>query len=128
MPVGIVIAAFIGVVVMIWIIKRRRIEPPIEFRQDTMRYITIDPDKPNRNFQPLADPTPPAMQTEDVSPSAVIAPEPVVPPDEISEMYVASKPVMEDAGDAEFTTKGLEADDEPELLFGSPDLLVNDER
>lgn len=127
MPVGIVIASIIGVILMMWIIKRRSAEPPVEFRQDTMRYITLDPDTSKRNRQP-PDQTPQAAPAEDVSASAVMEHEPMASRDETPEIQVTPKPVVADAGGDKRADAHLEADNAAPLLVESFDLLVNDER
>lgn len=128
MPVGIVIASMIGALLMLWIIKRKAAEPKVEFRQDTMRYITIEPDKKKRNHEAPGQ-TPQARQPEDIDASTAAAPERVVWGDETPERQVAApKPVLADEGQHHLHEGLVEADEVPKSAGELPDLLVRDER
>jgi len=70
MPVSIAIVSIV-IMLMRWIIRRRRAAPEVDFREDTMRYITIDPDKTKRNHAPLVH-TQQAAQPENVEATAAI--------------------------------------------------------
>lgn len=121
MPVGILIASVVGLILIIWLIKRSGAPQHVEFRQDTMRYIAIDPDKKKRN----ADLPPRSRQ---VAPQEAVGTSPGTEAersgDETAEMEVASKLAQADEGHSE----SPETDHAAEPPFEPPELLVNDER
>ncbi len=126
MPVGIVMASIVGVITVIWLIQRSRAEPKVEFRQDTMRYIAIDPDRKTRNHQPQVK-TPPTSELRDANNSAMeTVPEPAVSGNEAPEIDVAPKPVYVDESRDESEVVVSETTVELEDPFVSPELLLND--
>lgn len=125
MPYGIVIASIVGGIVILWFIKRSRSKPKVEFRQDTMRYIDIDPARKPGNRQPQAE-APSAREPVSDHPATATAPEPVVSEHEAPEIDIAPKPVLAGEGGDELAFEGAQADTSAEEMFESPELLLDD--
>ncbi|PON16911.1 hypothetical protein C2W62_15925 [Candidatus Entotheonella serta] len=127
MPDSIVIAAIIGVIVIVCLIKRSRTKPEVEFRQDTLRYITIDPDRKKRNHLPASQPQQ-APLSENVEVSAATETERVVSREGISERQEPPEPALVDAGRDTHPNDLFEPTDHPPSSFPSPDVCVRGER
>ncbi len=125
MPVDIMIASIVGVIIVIWLIKRSRAEPRVEFRQDTMRYIDVNSTRKANNHTSQTH-VPIASQEENdlsaVEPTPNLMAQRYEPPS----VGVTPKPVFADEGRGEPESETTETMEESEDVFASPELLLGD--
>jgi hypothetical protein len=126
MPVDIAVVLIIGMLLMMRIIRRRQAGPEVVFREDTMRYITMDPDRTKRNHAPLVH-TQQAAQPKNVETGAAVEPEHEISRDETPERQAAPLLVLMHEGDDDSHDGLLEVSEASEPSCELPDLLVRDD-